>query len=749
MSALFWIFGLGALAVAFPFLFHLIRRTPRGEVPFSSLMFLKPSPPSLTRRSRLDNWLLLLLRMAAVILIATAFMRPYWRDATQFSPGQVAHRRIAILVDRSASMRRADLWQQAQQQLDRALSEIEPNDEVALWVFDDEVQVVIDFDEALASGSQPLSTVVREAFAHCQPGFARSDLGKAIVTVADQMVQRRESQPNDGEITSPKLQLIVISDLQRGSKIDHLQSYQWPTDLFVDFRTVVPKVMDNVTIQVLTPNQEDEQSSFPRIRVRNFADTRSEQFFVNWSGVDQTTASDPVPLQVPADEARVVEIEDPTALSAHEFVVTGDSEPFDNSFFAVPAQPQVLYVAYLGDEDPDDPEQMQFYLSRAMVESPMRTIRINKPTDFDELKFRRSVVADPLPTSQSKEAGAVSPKSQLTTLLVVTSAVNEDRAGQIENYLASGGTVFFVLKDNETIQSTARWTNARAIANTTAESNEPLARPDSVNHQPYAMLSDIDFRHPLFSPFDSQRYNDFTTIRFWNHRSVELMEPMEGAAGVVVVARFDDSSPALWECHPATGGRVLVLASGWHPRDSQLALSTKFVPLVQAILDVALDTAPLKQSLSVNQAIEFMAADDTRIMIKPDLEEMEVKAGATRFEQTDLPGIYRLVKGETDLTFAVNLDRAESETEPLPLEQLEMFALKIGRQSTSVAELAQLREKRDRELENQQKLWKWLILAAVTILVFETWLAGRTGNQRDFSANKDGTIEPIATGVTT
>ncbi len=749
MSALFWIFGLGALAVAFPFLFHLIRRTPRGEVPFSSLMFLKPSPPNLTRRSRLDNWLLLLLRMAAVILIATAFMRPYWRDATQFSPSQVAHRRIAILVDRSASMRRADLWQQTHQQLDRALSEIEPNDEVALWVFDDDVQVVVDFDEDLASRSQPLSTVVREAFARRQPGFARSDLGKAIVTVADQMVQRRESQPDDGKITSPKLQLIVISDLQRGSKIDHLQSYQWPADVLIDFRTVVPKVMDNVTIQVLARNQDDEKSSFPRIRVRNFADSGSEQFFLNWVGVHQTAVPDPVPLHVPAGEARVVEIEDPTALSANEFVLTGDSEPFDNSFFAVPAQPQILQVAYVGDEDPDDPEQMQFYLSRAMVDSPMRTFRINKPTDADELKFRRPVIADPLPTPQSKETDAVSPESALTTLVVVTAAINDDRAGQIEKYLASGGTVFFVLKDDETIKSTARWTNARSIANTTAGSNKPLARPESVNQRPYAMLSDIDFRHPLFSPFDSQRYNDFTTIRFWNHRSVELTEPADGDAGIRVVARFDDSSPALWECRPATGGRVLALASGWHPRDSQLALSTKFVPLVQGILDVAMETAPLKQSLWVNQPIEFMPSTDARTMIKPDLEETEVKAGETRFEQTDLPGIYCLVKGDTDLNFAVNVDRAESETEPLPLEQLEMFALKIGRQSTSVAELAQLREKRDRELEDQQKIWKWLILAAVTVLILETWLAGRTGSQRDSLAVVDETIESKATGLTT
>ena len=61
MSFLTPLYVLGLLAVAAPIVFHLIRRTPRGEVPFSSLMFLAPSPPRLTRRSRLDHWLLLLL----------------------------------------------------------------------------------------------------------------------------------------------------------------------------------------------------------------------------------------------------------------------------------------------------------------------------------------------------------------------------------------------------------------------------------------------------------------------------------------------------------------------------------------------------------------------------------------------------------------------------------------------------------------------------------------------------------------
>src|SRR5687767_1668455 len=55
MSFLAPLFLAGALAVALPILFHLIRKTTNEKTIFSSLMFLLPTPPKVTRRSRLDN----------------------------------------------------------------------------------------------------------------------------------------------------------------------------------------------------------------------------------------------------------------------------------------------------------------------------------------------------------------------------------------------------------------------------------------------------------------------------------------------------------------------------------------------------------------------------------------------------------------------------------------------------------------------------------------------------------------------
>ena len=117
MSFLAPLYALGLLAVGLPVVFHLIRRTPRGRTVFSSLMFLTPSPPRITRRSRLEHLLLLLLRAAAVILLALAFARPFFRETAQLGLLNSQTRKIAILIDTSASMRRAEIWQQV---LDRS-----------------------------------------------------------------------------------------------------------------------------------------------------------------------------------------------------------------------------------------------------------------------------------------------------------------------------------------------------------------------------------------------------------------------------------------------------------------------------------------------------------------------------------------------------------------------------------------------------------------------------------------------------
>ena len=93
-----------------------------------------------------------------------------------------------------------------------------------------------------------------------------------------------------------------------------------------------------------------------------------------------------------------------------------------------------------------------------------------------------------------------------------------------------------------------------------------------------------------------------------------------------------------------------------------------------------------------------------------------------------MPGVYRIRAGKEELTYAVNLPAAESATMPMEREQLEQLGVRFANPLTRAQRAERVRQQRDVELEGRQKIWKWAIVAALAVLIAETWLAGRRGS---------------------
>jgi len=193
-----------------------------------------------------------------------------------------------------------------------------------------------------------------------------------------------------------------------------------------------------------------------------------------------------------------------------------------------------------------------------------------------------------------------------------------------------------------------------------------------------------------------------------------------------VFARFDDGYPALWE-QSYEAGTLYVLTSGWRLRDSQLALSSRFVPLIMGLMEqagggrVAAPTAAVNQSIEIPVALQSVEAQ----VIKPDMSSRPLPKGSSRFNETDQPGLYEVATTAAPFRFAVNLDPTESNTARMDVEQLEQYGLKLGKQATQSDEIERERQLRDTELEDRQKIWRWLIGVVLCVVIFETWLAGR------------------------
>src|SRR4029077_12382614 len=92
------------LAVALTIVIHLLCRQRTRTVPIGSVRFLHQVVREHRRRRRVRQWLLLALRMLAVLLLALRFARPY-RDQS-FRRG--LQQEVVLLIDRSASMQAHD-----------------------------------------------------------------------------------------------------------------------------------------------------------------------------------------------------------------------------------------------------------------------------------------------------------------------------------------------------------------------------------------------------------------------------------------------------------------------------------------------------------------------------------------------------------------------------------------------------------------------------------------------------------------
>jgi hypothetical protein len=176
-------------------------------------------------------------------------------------------------------------------------------------------------------------------------------------------------------------------------------------------------------------------------------------------------------------------------------------------------------------------------------------------------------------------------------------------------------------------------------------------------------------------------------------------------------------------------GRLVVLASGWSPADSQLARSTKFMPLMSGLL-IGPNASP---DVSANVLVhdEVPLPEGAVAVRKPDGATTKLEPGSRAFSGTDAPGIYSIDTPEGPRTFAVNLEPSESKTAPLEPEMLEQFGCRLAKSAARVeVERETARQLKNAELEGRQKLWRPLILAAMATLIVETWLAGWLGRTR-------------------
>ena len=370
----------------------------------------------------------------------------------------------------------------------------------------------------------------------------------------------------------------------------------------------------------------------------------------------------------------------------------GDTQEFDNVLYLAAEAKESAAVLYVGRDAPDDPAGLSYYLNRVFEDTPRRTVKVE---------------------SRSPAAPLAIEPGRSVPLIVLAAETSAGNAAFLRQFAKDGGTVLAVV------------TAAGKAPTLSALADAPAVDVEDSPGRGDAMLSEIAFDHPLFAPFAAPQFNDFTKIRFWKYRRI----PTAPLGDVRVLARFEKGDPAVIEKARGQGpARHLGqrLEPGRQPARAFFQVHAADVGPARAARMPVPTSRPTGSSRSACRCPRGLSPSASRTGRRPGW-----RRGPRRSPRPTRRASTRVETAKGPREFAVNLDPLESKTAPLNVETLEQFGCRLAMSAARIENDRELmRQMQNAELEGRQKLWRPLILAVISVLIVETWLAGWLGRPR-------------------
>ncbi len=547
------LFLLGGLLVALPIVLHLTRRR-RKPVAFPSLLFLKRLGPAVRhRRRRIRNLPLLLLRIAALLLLALAFARPLL-DSGAAADWADPPRDVALVVDRSLSMRIGDRGEAAREAAAEVLSGLGPADRAVVLAFDDR-------PEALTGLTEDRDEL-RRAVEGIQPGEA----GTRIATALGLGARLVPAAPGR------RREVVLISDLQRSGFEDGSPDRALPEGAAVTVVGVGSPPASwgaSVSSVTLAPAGRDGLAAAARIG------------FVPGPSGERVEAEASLWLAGRAVERRTVVLEGARSLEAAAVRFA----PFVRS--AEPIAAEVRISGPRPDWLPDD-DAFRFVVDPG---DAVRVLHLGGGSSPLYLREALRVGASP---AFLVEDGPVRGAPPLEGVRVVVAAdpgrLDPAAVEALGAFVDAGGGLVLGMGPTR--------------VRTGLEAVIPFAVGDAVERFPPGRIGNLRNRHPIFAPFSGGGgvTAALSGAAFFRYRSVSGAIP-DGAA----LARFDDGRPAL-VAHERGAGRVATFLSSFDASWNDLPQRPAFVPLVHELLAWAARFEEVPIAWRVGQVVDPASA---------------------------------------------------------------------------------------------------------------------------------------------
>ena len=694
MGLLTPLYLVGLVALSLPIAFHLLKKSIRKEMRFSSLIFLRQTPPRLTRRSRVEHWWLLILRALILTLLIFAFARPLFRSQFSTATQTAAGREILYLVDQSASMQRAALWQSAMDQLRILSSAAAAQDHQNLLVFDQVASVVVD-SESLPDLSMA-GEAIRTWSIESQPGWDRDDMPAAVQSCLDWLMARTAARQTDRDIGKRPVELHIISDFQSPVSNTWTQ-IQWPAETEVMMHRISTPTIDNASLMLLAPPRDQEwEGNEASVRITNDRFSKSSVFTLRDASGEKLDE-----VFVPAGESRVVEIApqaNPTM--TWQLDLEGDTEVFDNRVTLPPVASQKVSVACT--ETSETASQTASW----MLEQACRSLKYQ---EVDWQAFKRLDNRD---------------LSRFHAVFVLR-PLDSSELEAVESFLSQGGRVVIGLSEALSPTLGGAWEKVICqLGKWAACSVEEASVED------FTLLSFIDTTRKPLDVFRSSSFRDFTSVFFWKHRNLRVQDSEKQIPEARTLASFDDEMPFLIK-RDLNPGTVFIMTAGWTPEQSQLGQNSRFATLMIQLAGLR-DLRPPIQFVELGFSINLSENTGTALTQVFD-NQGEAIASSVESESFVIrsPGLYRVQNEGTPSFFIAQIpseEREDARTTPAELGGMGIPKKNSEEETRSQAKVET--RLKDQQIESQQQAWRWLLMGVIALVIVETFASGWLSRNR-------------------
>jgi hypothetical protein len=662
------LFFLALAGLAIPVLLHLTQREKKQIVRFPSLMFVRRIPYQSVRRRKIQHWLLLMVRLAALALIILAFTRPLI-DRTDLPTTGSSAREVVILLDASYSMGFGDRWARAQAAARDEIGRLTASDRGSVVLFGSGAEIQI---RSTAERSRLQASVDA-----AQPGVAATRFAPAL-KVAGGII---------ADSTLPHREVILISDFQRGGWKGEEGARLPPNTTLTPVPIQAPAEQPNLSVagvSLARSTFSNQQRVTVTAGVVNRTERPSTGGSVTLEVNGLTVGSKPIAV----DAGRSTSVTfDPFTVSSPNMRgtvrVPDDALAADNAFnFVVsPSRPVRLTLVDRGNP------AAGLYLRRALSigDAPKFEIVSRLPGEVTDDDFRLSAV-----------------------VVLNDVEVSPPFAKRLARYVDQGGGMF--------VATGPRATWPQEVDALPAAIGPPVDR----TRGDAARVGGLVYGHPVFEPFRAPRSGDFSAIPVYGYRNLTAVKDAQ------VLARFDAGTPAVLE-RKVGRGRILQWSSSLDVAWSDFPTKPVFPIFVhQAAKHLAGYSEPAPW-LTVGQVLNASSAATRvplRVLLTPSGRRVPVEDEGTDVLELAEQGFYELRADRNEAVVAANVDPAESDLTPIdPREITAAAAGGGGGAGTGGAPegVPLTREAR----EKNQRLWWYFLMAGILLLGTDTLLSNR------------------------